>query len=166
MKRISWGLCIFLVVLGAPPPLLWAQLDLQYQQRGDRYEGIKPKPVSGYDIELISVLVDYQEPFESEGFPNRVKLRFYLDRDETVHLTVRELDYRTYYWLDKVQPDEPWKQGIQNVFTWSADSVITNLNKQLKPTLDLYELGALVRLDTPTSSTIENVAPVDRKSVV
>lgn len=158
MKQISWGLCICLVFLGAPPSL-WAQRDLQYQKRGDHYEGIKPKPVSGYDIELISVLVDYQEPLGTKGFPNRVKLRFYLDRDETVHLTVRELDYRAYYWLDKVQPDEPWKPGLHNVFTWSAASVIDSLNKQLKPRLALYELGALVRLDTSTSSTIENVAP-------
>ena len=50
------------------PPQLHAQLDLQYQQRGDRYEGVKPKPVSGYDIELISVLADYQEPHEAGRF--------------------------------------------------------------------------------------------------
>ena len=100
MKRISWGLCICLVFFGAPP-LLWAQVDLQYQQRGDRYEGVKPKPVSGYDIELISVLADYQEPHEGEGFPKRVTLRFYLAGDDAVHLTVRELDYRAYYWLDR-----------------------------------------------------------------
>ena len=29
-----------------------ADVTLQYQNRGDRYEGIKPKPVAGYDIEL------------------------------------------------------------------------------------------------------------------
>lgn len=38
-----------------------AQVELQYQNRGNRYEGIKPKPVSGVDIELISARVDYQE---------------------------------------------------------------------------------------------------------
>ena len=155
MKRISWGLWFLLVAWGSPTPLLWAQLDLQYQQRGDRYEGIKPKPVSGYDIELISVLAGYQEPPESDGFPRQVKLRFYLGGDETVHLTVRELDYRAYYWLDKVEPAEPWKQGFHNIFTWPTDPVLN----QLVPELELYEIGALVRLDTATSSTIENVAP-------
>ena len=154
MKRISWGLCICLVFLGAPPSLR-AQLDLQYQQRGDRYEGVKPKPVSGYDIELISVLADYQEPHEAEGFPKRVTLRFYLAGDEVVHLTVRELDYRAYYWLDRVKPAEPWEQGFQNVFVWPTDPVLS----QLRPKLDLYEIGALVRLNSATSSTIENVAP-------
>ena len=137
------------------PPQLHAQLDLQYQQRGDRYEGVKPKPVSGYDIELISVLADYQEPVEPEGFPKRVTLRFYLPGDEAVHLTVRELDYRAYYWLDRVQPVEPWKPGFQNEFTWPTDPVLS----QLSPKLALYEIGALVRLNSATSSTIENVAP-------
>ena len=155
MTRISRGLLICLIWLVVLPPLLGAQLDLQYQKRGDRHEGIKAKPVSGYDIELISVLVDYQEPFPSTGFPNRVKLRFYLDHDQPVHLTVRELDYRAYYWLDKVQPSESWHQGFQNEFVWSADPVL----KQLKPALHLYELGALVRLQTATSSTIETIAP-------
>lgn len=29
-----------------------AQTELKYQKRANRYEGIRPKPVSGYDIEL------------------------------------------------------------------------------------------------------------------
>ena len=29
--------------------------DLEYQKRAGRYEGIKPKPVAGYDIECSSV---------------------------------------------------------------------------------------------------------------
>ena len=155
-KRICF---LFVIVLGGCvlswPIQLHAQLDLQYQQRGDRYEGVKPKPVSGYDIELISVLADYQEPQESEGFPKRVKLRFYLVGDDAVHLTVRELDYRAYYWMDRVQPAEPWKPGFQNVFTWPTDPVLSQLSSKL----ELYEIGALIRLQTATSSTIENVAP-------
>ncbi len=154
MKQITWKFCICLIILGVPTSLL-GQFDLQYQQRGDRYEGVKPKPVSGYDIELISVLADYQEPVETEGFPNRVSLRFYLDEDEAVHLTVRELDYRAYYWLDKVQPAKPWGKGFQNVFTWPTDPVLN----QLRPKIALYEIGALVRLNNATSSTVEEVAP-------
>lgn len=161
MKRIAWGLCLCLVFLGAPNPL-WAQLTLEYHKRANRHEGIKPKPVSGYDIELISVLADYQEPYESEGFPQRVTIRFYLYEspnpledagDKKVYLTVRELDYREYYWLDTVTPDEPWKQGFQNVFTWPTDPVL----KKLK--LDLKDIGALVRLNRATSAEVENVAP-------
>ncbi len=155
MKLIFCGLCLVLVVLGTPIQFLWAQLDLQYQSRGDRYEGVKPKPVSGYDIELISVLADYQEPVGTKGFPKRVSLRFYLAGDDMVYLTVRELDYRAYYWLDKVQPAEPWKRGFQNVFTWPTDPVIN----QLSPKLNFYEIGALIRLNTVTSSSLETVAP-------
>ena len=50
------------LVLLILPLSLWADSNLDYQNRGDRFEGIRSKPVSGYDIELISVLVDYQEP--------------------------------------------------------------------------------------------------------
>jgi hypothetical protein len=70
-------------------------------------------------------------------------------------LIVRELDYRTYYWLDKVQPARVWKKGFQNVFSWPADPVL----QQLKPKLDLYELGALIRLDAESTSSVERVAP-------
>ncbi len=150
-------LVVGVIGLGFFPSIVFGQIDLQYQRRGDRYEGIKPKPVSGYDIELISALVDYQEPTKTEEFPSQVKLRFYLPQhDQSAHLTVRELDYRAYYWLDNVDPPEPWKPGFQNVFAWPAGPVL----KQLTPALDLYELGALIRLDTATSSTVEQVAPV------
>ncbi len=155
MKRELLWLCIGFVLFVVFPARSWAQLDLQYQQRGDRYEGVKPKPVSGYDIELISVLVDYQEPVETDRFPERLSLRFYLEGEDAVHLTVRELDYRAYYWLDKVRPATPWKPGFQNVFTWPTDPVLN----QLTPKLDLYDMGALVRLGRATSSTVERVAP-------
>jgi hypothetical protein len=155
MKPYIWAICIGFLYVGVTVTIAWAQLALQYQQRGDRYEGVKPKPVSGYDIELISVLADYHESVATESLPNRVTLRFYLDKEDTVHLTVRELDYQAYYWLDRVQPDTPWKPGFQNVFTWPTDSVLN----QLSPQLHLYDIGALVRLRTDTASTIEQVAP-------
>ena len=154
MKNLFIFLMLFpFVVL---PDGLWAQLDLEYQTRGDSWkEGVRPKPVSGYDIELISVLTDYQEPIPDKPFPNQVKLRFYLDKEQPVFLTVRELDYRTYYWLDTVEPKTPWAIGFQNEFVWPAGPVL----KELHPPLQLYELGALVRLKTETTSSIERVAP-------
>ncbi len=160
MKRGSWRLLLILVLLGGIPSLLLAQLDLQYQSRsqeqlGSWKEGVKPKPVSGGNVELISVLADYQEPAASGKFPNPVKLQFYLDHTHDVFLTVRELDYRTYYWLDKVQPARPWEKGFQNVFTWPTDPVL----QQLTPKLDLYDLGVLIRLDADSTSSVERVAP-------
>lgn len=160
MKRGVRGLLLILIVLGGVPTQLPAQLDLQYQSRsqeqlGNWQEGVKPKPVSGGKVELISVLADYQEPGGSGHFPNPVKLQFYLDNTHDVFLTVRELDYRTYYWLDKVHPARPWGKGFHNVFVWPTDPVL----QQLTPKLDLYDLGALIRLDAETASSIERVAP-------
>lgn len=128
MKKGVLGLLLVLVFIAGDPSLPWAQLDIQYQSRsqdhlGSWKEGVKPKPVSGLNLELISVLADYQEPVSSDNFPAAVKVQFYLDDEHAVYLTVRELDYRTYYWLDKVEPARVWEMGFQNVFAWPTDPV-------------------------------------------
>jgi hypothetical protein len=130
-----------------------ADTHLQYRNRGDRYEGIKPRPVSGYDIELISARVDYKE--EVIQMPARLKVSFYLDRPSQVHLIIRELDYKYYYWLDKAQPPKPWRPGFSNVFEWSTRDVIQQLDM-----LHMYDLGVVARLEKPEPSKLERVVPV------
>lgn len=130
-----------------------AQVQLQYQNRGNRHEGIKPKPVSGYDIELISVLVDYQE--EIKQLPEWLKIRFFLKEQSKVYLTVRELDYQHYYWLDKVHPSEPWKPGFNNVFQWPTNDVLQRLDH-----IGMYDLGIVARLNRAQPSDVELVTPV------
>ena len=160
MKGVGLRLLIILVWMGIASSTGWAQLNLDYQsrsqeQRGNWKEGVKPKPVGGSNVELISVLADYQEPVGSGNFPDSVNLQFYLEDEHVVYVTVRELDYRTYYWLDKVQPARSWETGFQNIFAWPTDPVL----QQLTPKLDLYELGALIRLDAESPSSLERVAP-------
>lgn len=60
--RRAWAALATLLAVALP---LLAQYDpkLQYQNRGNRHEGLRPKPVSGYDIELLSALVEHREPF-------------------------------------------------------------------------------------------------------
>lgn len=130
-----------------------AQTHLQYQNRGNRHEGVKPKPVSGYDIELISVLVNYKE--EIKQMPDRFKVKFYLERPSEVYLTVRELDYKHYYWVDKVQPAGSWQTGFQNVFEWPTQDVIQQLEE-----LKMYDLGVVARLEKSKPSKVERVTPV------
>ena len=141
-----------LFLLGCVPCAL-AETPLQYRNRGDRYEGIKPRPVSGYDIELISARVDYKE--EVMQMPDRLKVSFYLERPAQVYLIVRELDYKYYYWLDKVQPPKPWRSGFSNVFEWSTRDVIQQLDA-----LQIYDLGVVARLEKSEPSKVERVAPV------
>ncbi len=155
-RSIPWTVIILVAGLVAGfPTHLWAQLELEYQSRGQWHEGVRAKPVSGLDIELISVLVDYQDNLEGQKFPNKVKLKFYLERDQKVSITVRELDYQAYYWLDQVEKPEIWKQGFGNEFVWPAKPIL----KALSPPIALYDLGALVRLEKPVSSTDEQIAP-------
>jgi hypothetical protein len=130
-----------------------AQVELQYQSRGNRYEGIKPRPVAGYDIELISARADYKE--EAQRLPDRLKVKFYLEQLAEVHLIVRELDYKYYYWLDNVRPSTPWRPGFNNGFEWPTRDVIQHLDG-----IDMYDLAIVARLEKPGPSQVEHVAPV------
>jgi hypothetical protein len=118
--RLMMSVMFCLLVVWASSAL--GEMHLQYRNRGNRYEGVRPKPVSGYDIELISARVGYKEA--GKQMPERLKVQVYLAQPSQVHLTVRELDYKYYYWMDKVQPAKPWQPGFDNVFDWPTREVI------------------------------------------
>jgi hypothetical protein len=144
---------VLVLVFFLLPQALWAESNLDYQNRGDRFEGVRPKPVSGYDIEVISVLVDYQEP--AEQLPDQLRVAFYLQSQAAIHLIVREQDFRLYYWLDKVNPAKDWQSKSVNEFAWPTGAVL----RQLDQKLNLYELGVLIRLKKDTPASVEDVAP-------
>jgi hypothetical protein len=146
------GLYLALFTITCPAPL-FAQSDLDYQNRGEYYEGIRPKPVSGYDIEVLSVLVDYKD--STDRLPDQLRVRFYLDNKTDVYLSVREHDYRLYYWLDKVKAVKEGQPQSYNEFAWSTGNVL----RKLDPKLDMYELGVLFRLGQPTPAQVERLAP-------
>jgi hypothetical protein len=99
------------------------------------------------------VRADYKD--EAVDMPDRLRLKLYLDRQAAVHLTVRELDYEHYYWMDRVQPERPWQPGFGNIFDWPARDVLRQLRG-----LKMYELGVVARLDRPEPDREERVAPV------
>jgi hypothetical protein len=144
---------VLFIILLFLPQVLWADANLDYQNRGDRFEGVKPKPVSGYDIEVISVLADYQEP--ATQLPDQLRVGFYLQSQTPVRLTVREQDYRLYYWLDKVKPTKEWQAKSVNEYTWPTGAVL----RQLDQKLNLYELGVLIRLGREIPAENEDIAP-------
>ena len=82
-------------------------------------------------------------------------MKFYLKRPSNVYLTVQELDYKYYYWLDRVQPVGPWPSGFDNVFAWPTHDVIKELRD-----IKIYGLGVVARLEKPEPSQVERVAPV------
>jgi hypothetical protein len=130
-----------------------AQESLQYQRRGNRNEGIKPRPVSGYDVELLSARVDHREDMSKLGA--MLGFRFFLKERTDVYPLVREMDYQHDYVLDNVQPGKAWQAGYGNVFEWPTAVVLGRLG-EFKPS----DLGIVVRLGRPTPSVDENVAPV------
>lgn len=128
---------------------------LQYQSRGDRYEGLRPKPVSGYDVALLSARVDYRTT--GEAWPDRLRLRFFLPVGAGPHIIVRQLRSKSrYYWLDRVKPLSPWRPGEFNEFSWPTATVLRKLE-----TLRIGDLGTVIRLGEgdPVRKS-ERVAPV------
>lgn len=152
--RRSWHRLLCLAGLLLSLPALADQYD--YADRGDRSEGILAQPVSGDDITLISARVaPVGGPAGSA--PERMRLTFYLPEKGPVHVTVRELDNRFYYWMDKVRPPGSWQPTRANSYRWPTRDVLQWLyDRGLKPD----ELGAIVRLaDTGAPSARERVAP-------
>jgi hypothetical protein len=152
-RVIGRHLLPLLLGLVAALPVLADQYD--YANRGDRYEGTLAQPVSGDDIVLISARV---APVGGPAAPARMRLTFYLPAQEKVKVTVRELDNRFYYWMDRVDPPKPWRPKRTNSFEWPTQDVLQWLyGRGLTP----EDLGAIVRLasgDTPSAR--EHVAPV------
>lgn len=151
MKARALSLLVLCALALAVNPVVAGQ-DVQYQRRGNRSEGIKPKPVSGYDVELLSALVDTQE--DMSGLGPTLGFRFFLKEPDGVYPLVKELESKHYYVLDNVQPATPWQVGYGNVFEWPTAVVLGRLSA-LKPS----DLGVVVRLGKATSSVDENVAP-------
>lgn len=125
--------------------------DLSYRNRGDRYEGTKPKPIGGYEVELLGAVV---EPLPTAGFPDRAAISFFLEREESLHVLIREREPREYYRLDQVKPASPWRSRATNTFIWPSGEVLRPLGLEPADLLFLVRLGA----DRPRSR--ERVAPV------
>lgn len=151
LRRLAGAGVLALGLVATTALLSQYEPHLLYQDRGDRHEGLQPSPVGGFDVELISALMEYRE--DVQGWPERLRLRFYLADRVEVHVTVRELEYRWHYWLDKVRPAEPWKQGTYNEYSWPSQTVLRETS------LEMYDLGAVVRLRKEGSSNEEWVAP-------
>lgn len=127
---------------------------LQFQNRGDRYEGIRSVSVGGLDVELLSARVD--DPKRSDTpWGDQVALRFFLPAADPVHITVRQVrSGATNYWLDRVQ--RSWKEGSVNEYSWATAPVLRRL-------LDVRfeDLGVVIRVgrDDPLART-QRVLPV------
>ncbi len=143
-----------LAALLATPLAAQYDPELQYQNRGGRHEGLKSKLVYGYDIALLSARVDHRE--EGDGWPEKMRLRFYLPGPEEVFIKIRQLrPWSTYYWLDKVvEPKDSWRAGALNDYAWPTATVLRKL-----PRMTADDLGTVVRLEQELPGQRERVAP-------
>ena len=158
-RRIAGGVgCSLALAAWLVLPLLaqW-QAALTYRSRGRYSEGIRTAPSTGETLDLISALVDYREPYKD--LPAAFRAMFYLPKQASVYLAIREVEARYYYWLD-MQPDPGWQAASANRFEWPTGTVIRSLKWKEGAPLSLDDLGATARLDSPDPGTMERVAPV------
>jgi hypothetical protein len=145
-----------LVIKGLLCVSIAATQDLEYQWRGDRFEGTKPSAVGGFGVTLLSASVDFEEQ------PNQVRdcfrVRYFVNREVPVYIVVRELglneEKEKYdYWLKRTQPPMTgW-----NTYAWATDDVVKKFRK-----LGMEDLAVVARLNRPepTGDPIEQIAPV------
>lgn len=119
-----------------------------YQDRGDRCEGVLAQPVASFDIELLSAMA-FHETVSS--LPEHFNLKFYLPTVEKVYITVRELEQDTFYRLDDVR--RSWRQGA-NDYQWSTKDALQRISG-----LKLDNLGVLIRLGGNEPRSREQVVP-------
>ncbi len=142
--------------LSLPPP---PGGQYTYQERGDRWEGIRLPTAATPDLTLVSVrAAPVGGP--DDRIPERLRVRFALPpghRAGAVRITVRELQERFDYWLDQVKPARPWLPGQVNVYAWPTRTVLKWLYGR---GLQTAELGVLVQFgDAAAPPGREQVAP-------
>lgn len=155
-RRAPWTLLLFAVSAFILPPYLAEGDDpLAYRDRGDRHEGVRLKPITGEDLELLAVIAEGELGGSDLGTAeDQVSVRFFLPRHDTVFLTVREPEPpRYFYWLDQVEPREPWRPSTTNTYSWSRSEVLDPLG------LEPGTLVPLVRLGEREAGAREQVAP-------
>ena len=147
VRNLLSFLCLGLVALSM------AGDNVSYRDRGNRHEGVKPKPIGGYDVELLGAMVEPVPPPSAE-LQDKVTISFFLEREESVHCLSRERLPKEFYWLDQVKPSSPWRPRTANTFSWPSSEVLRPLG--LRP----VDLLFLVRLGYDKPRVEERVAPV------
>lgn len=126
--------------------------NLDYQRRGDHFEGLRTRPVAG-SVRLISARVlEASQPTRST-WGSRASIRFFLPSSGDVELAVRPLrSGAVYYLLDRVSAT--WRIGRVNSYSWDTAPVLRHLS--IHPS----DLGVVVNLNSSADRDSERVLPV------
>ena len=144
---LAWP-ALFFQVRSAP--------ELAYKDRGGYHEGIRTAPSTGAELDLVAAMINQTEPYSA--LPPSFRALFYLPNRDPVHLTIREVNRRYFYWLDRFASTN-WQAHKVNNIHWETGPVFQFLRGTGGP-LKLEELGAVVRLGKSGNAADEVVAPV------
>ncbi len=143
--RLYYFLVFFLLITVIQHPS-HSQQRYNYEERGNRMEGIKPIDVSVYDLELLS-FVSYIEPTEL-NLDVDLRIRFFADEDTNIFISAKELMPQKSYLMHPNKTE--WLKGWQEFGPWPTSEVL----KPLKITIDELGIVARLRKDWPGSGTV------------
>ncbi len=158
--RLAAATGVIAILAGSPAaPAQSVDSRLQYQKRGDHYEGLRAEPISG-SVRLLSArIVDEQAARSasaggSASWGERAVLRFYLPSAADLSVVVRQVrPGSTYYVMDRIESS--WIVGRENEYAWPTAPVLRKL-EDVKP----EDLGAVVGVGPNTNPNDEKVLPV------
>jgi hypothetical protein len=160
-RALGFG-CVCLIaayLLGCEAAIAQYAAALTYQNRGNRYEGLRTIAAGGHDIELLAAHLSPDpagarpRSAERSSLGDLVRLRFFLPGKDKVFITIRQFrSGSTYYWLDRVT--HTWRPVAINDFAWPTAPVLRQLN-----TVGLDDLGVVVRLGQDGFAKRERVVP-------
>jgi len=147
--ELTFQFLLLLILLTPSSDILAVELD--YQDRGDRSEGILPEPIGSFDIELLSAIA-FRETFRSlSDIPASLTLKFNLPSTQKPYVEVKEIDQKSFYRMDKLKLQKP------DVFKWDT-SVLKQIAKEKG--LQVSNLGVVARLKGQNEPLVaEEVAP-------
>jgi len=148
LSKLTFKFFLLIILFSQSFSILAEKLD--YQDRGDRLEGILPEPVGSFDIELLSAMA-FQETIDV--LPDNIMLKFVLPIGaQKPYVKVRELEQDVYYRMD-----EP-KLQKQDSFKWDASILKQAVQEK---GLQINNLGVVARLKGGDEPLVEEeVAPV------
>lgn len=122
--RAGAGLAAFSAMLLAGAAQLGAQ-DLSWQDRGDRYEGVVARDISGGYFTLLGVQLEGGEQLQAGAA--RLQISFWLPSPQT--LNIRVWEPRSNYWM--IPHAKKFSAHAQS-FAWPLTPVIRGLNLNLE----------------------------------
>ncbi len=153
VKRMPYFFCPALAFFVTTTALTAQDSGLEYQNRGNYWEGLVGAPHFGpTGLSLRSAYAGI--PAQEERIGENISIFFFVDQGDDINIKVFDHDGEVGYLLDNVLPEVEWIAPGWNSFSWSSKV----LHSELVGLTRRSDLGFLIRLGSDSVSKEEKVA--------